>query len=121
MHRAKAMSIVILLAGLPAAGAADWNELDGSYLVAGKDYLDPPDDAPKNTHLFVQLHGRAAEDLFNAMPSEAAPDACTGGMMKTAGQMACLHVRPSGETAERYECSFSIDLARQTIEGGVAC
>lgn len=121
MRRALSASIMILFAHLPLAHAADWRDLEGSYVIAGADYLDPPSDAPKNTHLFVQLHGQAAEDLFNAMQGPAEHDDCTGGMIKVIGQMACQHFKPANEDAKRYECSFSIDLAKQAIAGGVAC
>jgi hypothetical protein len=114
-------TILIVLAGLSSAHAADWKDLEGSYVVSGEDYLDPAPDAPDDTHLFVQMHGQGAEDLFTEMPGPAQPDACTGGVAKRSGHLTCLHFKPDGEAAERYECSFSIDIARQVIQGGVAC
>ncbi len=122
MHHAGIASIAMLLASPSVAWAANWLDVQGSYLVAGRDYLDPAPDAPSNTHLYLQLHGQAAADLFNAMPGEPSPDPCTGGVAKHAGMMACVlfPADPAGGT-RRHECSFSIDLARQRIDGGVAC
>jgi hypothetical protein len=114
-------TILILLTGLSSAYAADWKELEGSYVVSGEDYLDPAPDTTGDTHLFVQMHGQGAEDLFTAMPGPAQPDACTGGVAKRSGQMTCLHFKSDDEARKRYECSFSIDIARQVIQGGVAC
>ena len=42
------------------AGAAQWSSLKGSYAVTPKNYLDPSDEEPKDTHFRIQLTGQIA-------------------------------------------------------------
>jgi hypothetical protein len=102
---------------LPGAPAADWKAVRGTYAVTAKNYLDPSDEEPKDSHFRIQLSGDAARDLYNAMKVTTSPDACTGALAKRVGEMQCLYYRSD----KRYACSFSLNVMKQKIEYGVAC
>jgi hypothetical protein len=99
------------------ACAADWKDLTGIYAITGEDYLDPPTGQKENTHLRLQLTGDSAKDLYDSMSVEPIEDECTGGMAKHIQHMQCLYFADDNT----YECHFSINIAEQNIEYGIAC
>jgi hypothetical protein len=118
MRKIQAVLLLLLFAAPMAAGiVADWRTLRGTYAVTPKNYLDPSDEEPKDSHLRMQLSGDTAKALYDAMKVTASPDVCTGAVAKRVGEMQCLYYR--GE--KKYACSFSVDIMRQKIEYGIAC
>jgi hypothetical protein len=114
----RALPIALLLTTVSLdATAADWKRLTGTYAITAKNYLDPSDDEPKDSHLRIQLAGDAARDLYLAMKVAEKPDECTGATAKRVGEMQCLFYK--GE--KKYECHFAVDVMQQKIEHGVAC
>ena len=113
----KFLVLTFLLTGSSLASAEDWKEVTGLYAITAEDYLDPPPTQKNNTHFRLQLTGDSARDLYNAMPVEPIEDECTGGMAKHIQHMQCLYF--AGD--ETYECHFSINIAKQEIEYGIAC
>ena len=118
MNRSGVVVWCMLLAGLAIDSvAADWEPLQGSYAITARNYLDPSDAEPRDSHMRFQLSGDAARDLYFAMKVAEKRDACTGATARTVGEMQCVFYKDD----QRYACSFSIDVARQKIEYGVAC
>ncbi len=110
--------LILLVIAIPSiAFAADWKKVQGIYAVTAEHYIDPSDDEPKDSHYRIQLKGKSAKDLYRAMKVEPVKDECTDALAKNIGDMQCLYFK--GETT--YECHFSINLAKQKIEYGVAC
>ncbi|MEH6471934.1 MAG: hypothetical protein V7752_11840 [Halopseudomonas sp.] len=118
----KLLTALLLSTLTPLLWAADWKPIDGIYAVTAEGYLDPAESDPKDSHYRLQLQGQSAEDLYLAMKVEPEVDECTGGWAKNVAQMQCLFFErePVG-SARRYECHFSIDIAKQSISYGVAC
>lgn len=115
---------VVLLATLAiavatTAVAADRDALTGTYRIAGATLIDPPPDEPSNSHLYVELTGAAARDLYASIPAAPKADACAGrgARMKTAGDMQCTQYAGG----QRHRCWFGIDLRKQTVTRGVVC
>ncbi len=113
----KLLALMFLLASSTLALAGDWKDVTGIYALTPADYLDPPPGQKGNTHFRLQLTGDSAMDLYDAMPVEPIEDECTGGMAKSIQQMRCLYFENDGT----YECHFSINIAEQKIEYGIAC
>jgi hypothetical protein len=113
----KLLALAFLLAISMLACAEDWKDLTGIYAITPEDYLDPPPGQKENTHLRLQLTGDSAKGLYDSMSVEPIEDECTGGMAKTIEQMKCLYF--AGD--KTYECHFSINIAEQKIEYGIAC
>lgn len=113
----KLLAITFLLAISSVAFADDWKDLTGIYAITAEDYLDPPTGQKDNTHFRLQLTGDSAKDLYNSMSVEPIEDECTGGMAKNIQHMKCLYF--AGD--QTYECHFSINIAEQKIEYGIAC
>ena len=113
----KLLALTFLLASSTLALAADWKDVTGIYAITAEDYLDPPPEQKENTHFRLQLTGDSAKDLYNAMSVEPIEDECTGGMAKNIQQMKCLYFASDNT----YECHFSINIAEQKIEYGIAC
>ena len=113
----KLLALIFLLATSTLAYAEDWKDLTGIYAITPEDYLDPPRDQKNDSHFRLQLTGDSARDLYNSMSVEPIEDECTGGMAKNIQQMRCLYFASDGT----YECHFSINIAEQKIEYGIAC
>jgi hypothetical protein len=113
----KLLAFAFLLSISMLACAEDWKDVTGIYAITAEDYLDPPPNQKKNTHFRLQLTGDSAKDLYNSMPVEPNEDECTGGMAKHIQHMKCLYF--AGDKI--YECHFSINIAEQKIEYGIAC
>jgi len=113
-------SLVIALAAILATDGAT-NEtlksgaLSGNFEIGGQTAVDLSPDAPLDTRLRIHLTGNAAKALYDSMPVDADPSACTDGLSKSIGDMECAIV--DGE----YECWFAIDIKAQTIQGGWVC
>jgi hypothetical protein len=101
----------------PVTLSADWRNIDGIYAVTSRGYLDPSEDEQKDSHFRIQLKGKSAKDLYAAMKVKPVIDECTGGMAKNVAEMQCLYFK----AGSNYECHFSIDIAKQKVEYGVAC
>ena len=113
----KLLALTLLLASSTLSYAEDWKDVTGIYAITAEDYLDPPPEQKENTHFRLQLTGDSAKDLYNAMSVEPIEDECTGGMAKSIQQMKCLYFASDNT----YECHFSINIAEQKIEYGIAC
>lgn len=109
--------LVVFAGAALAAQAAEWKPVTGTYAITEKNPLDPGEGEPRDSHLRFQLTGAAASDLYRAMKSAVVRDECTGASLKQVGDMRCRHYAND----KRYECDFSIDIARQKIEYGVPC
>lgn len=118
MHRLLTMTLCGCLSMIAPAGfAADWKPLQGTFALTPEHYLDPPETERKDSHLRVELSGVSARELFAAMKAPEIRDPCTGALARQVGEMQCLFFKEKNH----YECSFAIDVMRQTIEHGVTC
>lgn len=106
--------LVIMATGLHAA---EWKALTGIYAVTPKNYMDPSESEQKDSHYRIQFKGASAKDLYLAIKVAPVKDECTGALAKNIGEMQCLYFQENA----RYECHFSINIAKQKIEYGVAC
>lgn len=113
----KRLLFLVLMAAPVSLWAADWKIVQGTYAVTAKNYLDPSEAEPKESHVRFQLSGETAEDLYLAMKVAEKPDVCTGATAKQIGEMQCLYYKND----KKYVCNFSIDVMRQKVEYGVAC
>lgn len=109
--------LVVLAGSVLAAQAAEWKPVTGTYAITEKSLLDPAAEEPRDTHFRLQLTGAAAGDLYQAMKTAAIRDECTGASLKQVGDLRCRYY----VNDKRYECDFSIDIARQKIDYGVPC
>lgn len=110
--------VVFVAALIPVASvAADWMPVKGTYAVTAKNYLDPSQEESKDSHIRFQLSGETARDIYLAMKAVEKPDECTGAMAKQIGEMQCLFYKDE----KKYACHFSVNVAQQKIEYGVAC
>jgi hypothetical protein len=101
------------------AMAAAYNQLTGTYRIGGKTFYDPPENEPQNTHLYIQLTGDAAKDLYQTMSAKPKPDVCgdEGTQTKMIGNVQCTR---SADT-KTYRCWFGVDVKNQKIVNGVVC
>jgi hypothetical protein len=113
----KPLLFLLMAASVPAVWAADWKPVKGTYAVTAKNYLDPSDEEPNDSHVRFQLSGETAKSLYLAMKVAEKADACTGATAKQIGEMQCLFYK----SEKKYVCSFSLNIAEQKIEYGVAC
>lgn len=117
--------LAMTLAGLAAAGAApaadpaiEFRPLAGTYSVAGKTLIDPPAGEPRRSHLYLELDGAAARDLYAALPGRPVADPCgePGALLKRSGGLQCT--RAKGGT---HRCTFGVELATQRVVAGSVC
>jgi hypothetical protein len=109
--------LALTVTSLSASYAADWKPVKGTYAVTAQNYLDPSEEEPKDSHVRFQLSGETAKDIYLAMKVAEKPDECTGAAAKQIGEMQCLFYK----NEKKYACHFSLNVAQQKIEYGVAC
>src|SRR5687767_12031262 len=115
MKRSRVLLMLFLISAATfEVMAADWKALKGTYAITPKNYLDPSDDEPKDSHLRFQLSGETAKELYLAMKVAEKPDQCTGATAKRVGEMRCLFYK----SEKKYACHFAIDVMQQKIEYG---
>jgi hypothetical protein len=113
----------VIVAGLVLvssfAVAAVYNQLSGTYRIGGKTFYDPPANEPQNTHLYIQLTGDAAKELYQTMQVKPKPEVCgdEGTLTKVVGNMQCTR----DADTKSYRCWFGIDVKNQKIVNGVVC
>ncbi len=102
-----------------SAYAAERQALSGTYKIGGATFYDPPSTEPQKTHLYIELTGAAARDLYNSIDTAAKPDECTGpkSRVKTIDAMQCTRY----EDGQRHRCWFGVDIRKQEIVRGVVC
>jgi hypothetical protein len=99
--------------------AAAYNQLSGTYRIGGKTLYDPPENELQNTHLYIQLTGESAKDLYQTMQAKPKPDDCgdEGNLTKKIGNMQCTRSADN----KTYQCWFGVDVKNQKITNGVVC
>ena len=113
---------LILLASLVLAGGAvavEYRKLAGSYSFSGANFYDPPAGEAQDTHIFLEIDGQAAKDLFAKMKVKPLLAECgdPGTQTKRIKDMQCTR----SANAKEYRCWFGIDIANQKIVNGVVC
>jgi hypothetical protein len=116
-----AFTIAFITAGLlpDAAHAQKYKALAGSYHLGGKDFYDPPADQPQNTHIYFEITGAAAADLYANLRMKPVSAACgePGTKTKRAGEIQCTqNTKPRS-----HRCWFGVNLATQELVNGVVC
>ena len=111
------MLILFLVVGATTARSGDWQTIEGSFLVTGNYRDTARGEDSQNAHLQIWLRGKTARALYERMPVEPTEDVCTDGQSKKMQGMQCLFYPWN----KKYECRFSIDIAKQAIEGGFVC
>jgi hypothetical protein len=111
--------LVVLMGVLAGVTASERRSLSGTYRIGGATFYDPPSEEPQDTHLYVELTGIAARDLYEAMAVTPKVDECTGpnATIKVVDQMQCNRY----ESGKRHRCWFGVNLRDQKITRGVVC
>lgn len=93
--------------------------LRGTYFWAGKTLVDPPPEERRDSHLYLELTGGAARDLYARLKAQPMEDPCgeAGETLKTQGAIQCSRDARGRE----YRCWMGIELAGQRIVSGGAC
>lgn len=115
----RTISTIIFLMLHLVTGAREYQPLAGSYSIGGKTFYDSPDNEPNDTHIYFEVSGSAAKDLFESMKVHPIRGVCAddGSFTKRIKEMQCT------QSADRQEhrCWFGIDLKKQRIKNGVVC
>jgi hypothetical protein len=108
-------SLVLLV---PGAGAGEPKPLSGSYQLTTATLVDAPADEPRDTHVRFLLTGKAAADLYAALPVKPKRDECRGdgSLTKSQGHFICTR-SPNGP----HECTFGVDLRNGRTAAGSTC
>jgi len=112
--------LALFLIGSVCIAASDYvpKSLTGKYAVYGRTLIDPDVTKPQDSNFYFFLEGEPARDMYIAMKEKPVIDACRddGSLSKTSGSIVCLET-----PGKMYECSFSVNLATQAVEGGLVC
>lgn len=77
--------------------------------------LEAPEDAPKDVAVFY-VTGLAAQKMWDAFPMAPVEDECIGRLSKFSQGLICYGDNNDGSPAENaFECSFGIDMKRQSL------
>jgi hypothetical protein len=115
----RTIAIVLLLTGAAAASAGEYQPLHGTYKLGGKTLIDPPATESQTTHFYVDLQGRTAHDLYDALDAKPVAGVCgePGDLTKRSGGVQCT----KAQGGKAYYCAFGIELKTQKVVSGVVC
>jgi hypothetical protein len=115
----KILVAIVTLVFTASACAADYQPLKGAYKIGGTTIYDPPVAEPQDTHLYLDLEGNSARDLYRAMKAKPEAGLCAErhDLTKRAGGIQCTMVKGGKE----YHCAFGVELRTQRIVPGVVC
>ncbi|MGK0501124.1 MAG: hypothetical protein ACJAYG_002778 [Oceanicoccus sp.] len=108
--------LILVLSFLPLLSICEeLGALDGSIHLGGKhsDYLQP---TQGNSHLYINLEGEVARNLFEKLPGQAIHDECTGYDLKRGYNSSVVCAKAKNDT---YSCSFSINMENNATEIGM--
>lgn len=116
------MKILLAIAALVfavSASGADYQPLKGEYKIGGTTIYDPPAAEAQDTHLYLDLEGNTARDLYRAMKAKPERGLCADrqDMTKREGGIQCTMV----QNGKEYHCAFGVELNTQRIVPGVVC
>jgi hypothetical protein len=105
----------ISLLATPSA-ATEPRKLDGQYWIGSKTILDAPR-GEKKDRVYFSLSGKAARDMYDAMPAKPVRRACDeGAWVKEAGDLQCVKSGPTN-----VMCSLAVTLDRGRTAPGSVC
>lgn len=110
--------VVIALLTCTLAISGESGQLAGTYRLGGKTFYDPPVNEPQDTHMYFQITGAAAKDLYEKMKTKPIANQCgdEGTQTKVVGSMKCTRGPKDGT-----RCWFGVDIKRQVIVNAVVC
>ena len=128
MNVGKQCALYLGIVGALAAGVAFFGPFDHAPAVAQEQTstslegefdmlapLDAADGAPKDIAVFY-VTGDAAQRMWDAFPMEPIEDECVGRLSKYGNGIVCYGANGDGSTPEHpYECSFGIDMKKQSL------
>ncbi len=81
--------------------------------------VDPPDDEPDDTHIYLWITGQAARDIYVMIDSEATQEPCLddGTLSKQSGNIQC----DFDPGKDHYRCYLSIEVSTNKVGPGVVC
>ena len=88
--------------------------LEGDYQLAGP-LTHKGATTPGKSHLYINLTGDAAKQLYEKLDGVPAKDECTGYMAKGKGNVGCYETEPG----KNYFCGFSVNLEHEKVEAGL--
>lgn len=96
-----------------------FNPIKGEMSVYGKYMVDLPTNEPNDSNIYFHLQRDSAKTLWNSMKVKPEYDECldNGSKTKRIGNMQCTQ---SGD-GKTFDCYFSIDVQKQSIEIGTTC
>jgi len=116
----KVMFLLLSSASAMADGIEHKN-LSGVYSVWGATPYNNENAAhePHDSHYYVYLKGRSAQDLYKTMKVKPIELEChgEGSLTKHIKNMSCTKLSKS----QGYECAFAINVASQYIEKADSC
>lgn len=100
-----------------ADSANGYMKVDGSYLIASKNLIDPAPTEKKDRAAFF-LVGATAKDMYDHMPVPEKKDACSNALRtKTAGGLLCS----KDITSNEYQCTFGVILKTGALVDASVC
>ena len=113
-------SIFLLFILYPGSQAElTYMPIKGEIAIYGKYMVDLPSNESKDSHVYFHLEGDSAKSLWNSMKVNPEYDECLddGSKTKRIGNMQCTQ----NVDDKTFDCYFSIDVQKQSIENGITC
>jgi len=110
---------LLLVLVCTAVAASEYARLSGDYRLGGQTLYDPPLNEPQDTHLYFELTGSSAKDLYQALKVQPQRDACgeRGTLTKRLGNIQCTQASDH----RSFRCWFGVDIRAQRVVNGVVC
>ncbi|MGH7902329.1 MAG: hypothetical protein ACRENZ_11400 [Thermodesulfobacteriota bacterium] len=111
--------LVLFILYLTSQAELTYVPIRGKLAIYGKYMVDLPPDESKDSHIYFHLEGDSARSLWNSMKVNPEYDECldNGSKTKRIGNMQCTQQVDD----KTFDCYFSIDVQKQSIENGINC
>lgn len=101
-----------------AISSSPFKGVEGRYHIGSAPISDPAVALPPNTHIYLNVNGEAAQNIYNSLEGGAKLNECgIDHYEKSSGKFTCSFF-PSNN---KYSCDFSINIKTGDLDIGGVC
>jgi len=110
--------LLIIFVSFFVLSDSPFEPLMGSYHISGAPILDAKGSLPMNTHVYFNVSGEAAHNIYISLEGEPELNKCgVDHYEKSSGDFICSYY-PS---EDKYSCDFSIDIQAGKLSSAGVC
>jgi len=110
--------LVIIFISFFAFSDSPFEPFTGTYHISGAPISDTKSSLPENTHIYFNVSGEAAHDIYFSLSGKPKLNKCgVDHYEKSSGDFTCSYY-PS---EDKYSCDFSLNIQAGKLDSGGVC